>query len=297
MDSITASRPEELSSERYEELYTAASEREALSGDCLPQDRILELENIKKYTCPFRILLPVNNKAKRKTYRVTPCGKCFYCKLREEAAFATRIINHLSSFPRRYFITITQNPDDYDIQPVKQTRKILRALEYRLGSFYYYGIREYGPNTFRAHTHIITGFSAEVTKDILMETLTQIVPLTIIKVDPVTDGSIRYCASYCKKLFSSTPIARFYKKKRYTCDSLEEYKEYSNQQKLGYLEEVYPDTLDGYPLTISPDIETDTPHYKLQPTAYFLAPTKEEFRQYKKRLFEAYQNYLRKKID
>ena len=297
MDFSTASRPSELSSERYLSMIGEAKEREEHAFPSLTsQEKEYETYNIQHYTCPFRLLISIPTKNHHKVYRIVPCGKCFYCCLKKEQTFAAKMNIRLAPYPRKYFLTVTQSPENYEIAPTKNLRRFLRQLEYRFGKFYYYGINELGPNTFRSHSHILVGFREEVTPDVLEDVIKKLLPDDIVTIDPITDGAIKYCASYCKKLFSPFEIRRFYRKSIEQPITSVEDKYLDLEEKLGYLTQLEKTLINGTPSYEKWEEPIENRVYEPSSPSTLQPPTKQEFLDYQKRLSEAYSNYSLKKI-
>lgn len=261
-------------------------------------------DNIKNKRCCFRTLLPVHNR-KQKTigYRTASCGKCLYCKERSAMALATKMEKRFKLTPYQYFITFTQDESDYQVDMRKRIRKMLRHFRYIYPDLAYYGITEFGPNTFRSHAHFVIGTSESNIDEIRLE-LSKCYPAGFIDVKPIGSGHYLYIAGYSKKLWTSTPVNHYYSRlfkteyryEKYDCTlalrsgDITPRSDYPLESRIPYLSErdkrilldesVY-DYLDDYGVPA--------------PTTLDLSD-KEELQAYQNYVLVSYSNFLGKKL-
>ena len=153
-----------------------------------------------------------------------PCGQCISCRVNHSQDWTFRLEQQLKVSRSAHFITLTYDDENItrndsghgilvkrDLQLFfKRLRKATQRLEDKaveklhfheemvFPKIKYYGVGEYGGETFRPHYHAIV---YNIPKDILLN-LRQIWKLGNIQIGTVTSASIRYVTKYITKVDS-----------------------------------------------------------------------------------------------
>lgn len=87
-----------------------------------------------------------------------PCGRCLPCRINKRRMWTLRILLEESVHAESVFVTLTFNDESYPsdgcVYP-KTLRNFINRLRYRIGTFRYFGVGEYGGTNGRAHYHVI----------------------------------------------------------------------------------------------------------------------------------------------
>lgn len=140
-----------------------------------------------------------------------PCGKCLYCLEMRRLPWTVRLTHERRFWSRfgipTYFVTLTYDEDNLpkdgvskrDIQLfLKRLRKSYNSLEDN--KLKYFCVSEYGPNTHRAHYHLILfGFNRNLST--ALEIISKSWDKGFVKVSRVKPARIKYVTKYSTKFF------------------------------------------------------------------------------------------------
>lgn len=155
-----------------------------------------------------------------------PCGKCEQCLKSKARGWAYRILKEAEQYENNYFITLTYDDEHLPVRYIKGNyvstlikneisdfNKKLKTYLKRRGlnsDFRFYGIGEYGSNTFRSHYHVIY-FNLDLPDDLEFykyekgniyfksEFLNSVWSKGFVVIGALDIGSACYVARYCDK--------------------------------------------------------------------------------------------------
>lgn len=161
-----------------------------------------------------------------------PCGHCEDCLKANARSWAIRILQEAKQYKNNYFITLTYNDvslpknGSLDKDAISKFNKKLKTALFRAGlksDFRFYGVGEYGGDTWRPHMHIIffnlvipdlkfhhiskNGFPCYSSKflervwshEVKIENKPVLISNGFVDIQDVDIGSACYVARYCDK--------------------------------------------------------------------------------------------------
>lgn len=128
------------------------------------------------------------------------CGQCLQCRINYCRVWKARIMLEATGYKENSFVTLTMN-EDYNRADgsldIKDFQRYLKRLRKRIGKFRYYGIGEYGPESYRPHYHfILFGYGREVQSFIEKAWNTEKVERGFIDVGDLNNESASYIVGY-----------------------------------------------------------------------------------------------------
>lgn len=129
-----------------------------------------------------------------------PCNQCMPCRINNRRVWTSRMYLELLQHRQSCFVTLTYDPANLpvggtlvrrDLQLyLKRLRKSVYPLQVR-----YFGVGEYGDNTFRPHYHVVLYGLGRMDHD----AITKSWGLGLVHIGDVTMNSIQYVAGYVTK--------------------------------------------------------------------------------------------------
>lgn len=127
---------------------------------------------------------------------VVPCGKCGFCGATRRSDWAVRLMYERKMHQVSKFVTLTYaNPhlvwrDGHPQLHRPHTQEFFKRLRKAGYSLRYYGVSEYGSQTFRPHYHLL--LFGDVPDDVIRKTWIY----GQVHIGNVTEQSVMYCLSY-----------------------------------------------------------------------------------------------------